>query len=217
MAPTHWRYASIAVLLGVAVGFFSSRADMLPIDTPLVVLVALGNAIGPWVAVAFAAGAVAGRPRAGAVGGAIALGIGVGTYYVAALLTWPGGMPSSLGLLVPAWLVLAGATGSLVGATGGLWASGGRYRVVGPMILGGALFAEATYRFILVEGWTGIDLARTALQVALVDLVAAVLVPIVLLERSRWPVAYLGSAGVAVVGALLLAGAEGLIRYALSG
>jgi hypothetical protein len=190
---------------------------MLPIDTPLIVLVALGNATGPWVAVAFAAGAVAGSPRPGAVAGAIALGIGVGTYYVAALLTWPGGMPSSLGLLVPVWLVVAGATGSVVGATGGLWASGGRYRAVGPMTLGGALLAEATYRFILVEGWTGIDLSRTALQVALVDLVAAVLVPVVLLERNRWPVAYLGSAGVAVVGALLLAGAEGFIRYAISG
>jgi hypothetical protein len=112
MAPTSWRYASVAVLLGVAVGVFSSRADMLPINTPLIVLVALDNAAGPWVVVAFAAGAVAGRPRAGAVGGAVALGIGVGTYYVAALLTWPGGMPSSLVLLVPVWLVVAVATGS---------------------------------------------------------------------------------------------------------
>jgi hypothetical protein len=217
MTPTPWRHASVAVLLGAAVGLFSSRADMLPIDTPLIVLVALGNATGPWVAVAFAAGAFAGGPRAGAVGGAVALGIGVGTYYFAALLTWPGGTPSSLGLLVPVWLAVAVATGSLVGATGGLWASGGRYRMVGPMILGGALLAEATYRFILVEGWTGIDLSRTALQVALVDLVAAVLVPVILLERSRWPVAYLGSAVVAAVGALLLAGAEAMIRYALSG
>jgi hypothetical protein len=217
MVRTPWRYASVAVLLGVAVGVFSSRADMLPIDTPLIVLVALGNATGPWVAVAFAAGAVAGRPRAGAMAGAIALGIGVGTYYVAGLLTWPGGTPSSLGLLVPVWLVVAVATGALVGATGGLWASGRRYREVGQMVLGGALLAEATYRFILVEGWTGIDLSRTALQVALVDLVAALLVPVLLLERNRWPVTYVGSAGIAVVSALLLAGAEGFIRYALSG
>jgi hypothetical protein len=217
MAPTPWRYASVAVLLGVAVGAFSSRADFLPIDTPLIVLAAMGNATGPWVAAAFAAGAAACRPRAGAVGGAIALGIGVGTYYVAALLTWPAGPPSSLGLLVPAWLTVAVASGSVVGASGGLWASGGRYRMVGPIILGGALLAEATYRFILVEAWTGIDLSRTALQVALVDLVAALLVPVILLERNRWPVAYLGSAVVAAIGALLLAGAEGVIRYALSG
>src|SRR5215210_1567722 len=208
MGPTPWRHTSVAVLLGIAVGVFSSRADMLPIDTPLIVLVALGNATGPWVTVAFAAGAVTGRPRAGAVGGAVALGIGVGAYYLAGLLTWPGGIPSSLGLLVPVWLVVAVATGSLVGATGGLWASGGRYRMLGPMTLGGALLAEATYRFILVEGWTGIDLARTALQVALVDLVAALLVPVVLLERKRWPVAFLGSAVIAAVGAFLLTGVE---------
>jgi hypothetical protein len=189
---------------------------MLPIDTPLIVLVALGNATGPWVTVAYAAGAVAGRPRAGATSGAIALGIGVGTYYLAAILTWPGGMPSSLSLLVPVWLLVAVVTGSLVGATGGLWASGGRYRMFGPMILAGALLAEAAYRFILVEGWTGIDLSRTALQVALVDLVAALLVPVLLLERSQRLVTYLGSAGIAVIGALLLAGAEGFIRYALS-
>jgi hypothetical protein len=217
MAPHPlWRDVSIAVLLGVAVGIFSSRADLLPVDSPLIVLVALGNATGPWVAVGFAAGAVAGRPRAGAMGGAVALGIGVGTYYAAALLTWPGGTPSYLSLLVLVWLVVAVATGSAIGAAGGLWAAGGRYSTAGPMALAGALLAEAAYRFISVEGWTGIDLTRTALQVALVDTLAAIIIPALSLERARWALAYLGSLGIAAAGAALLAGAENVIRYALS-
>lgn len=106
-------------------------------------------------------------------------------------------------------------TGSLLGAAGGAWAAQGRYPTFGPTVLAGALLAEAAHRFILVEGWTGIDLARTARQVALVDTVAAILVPLLLLERPRWPRTYTGSVGIAAVGTILLAGADRLVRFVL--
>jgi hypothetical protein len=206
----------LALLLGVGLGLFSSRADILPPDTLLHVVVVMGNAVAPWVAVGFAAGAIQGEMRRGAIGGAIALCIGVATYYLAALLTWGQGVPSFLSQLVVAWLVVAALAGSITGAAGGGWASNGRLRSVGPTILAGALLAEATYRFIEVEGWHGIDLARSGVQVALIDTIAALAVPALLLNRERWPMAYVGSLGLGAAGAVLIAGVEAVIQAAIS-
>ena len=196
-------------------GLFSSRADLLPADTWLHVVVVMGNAIGPWVAVGFAAGAIQRDPRHGALGGGIALCAGVATYYAAAFLTWGDRAPTSLPQIALLWLVVAAASGGAVGAAGGGWASDGRYRSVGPIILGGALLAEALYQFVQVEGWRGIDMARTGFQIAAVDTIAALLVPLVLVEHRRRPVAYLGSVALGALGFLVLAGVESLIRTVL--
>jgi hypothetical protein len=216
MPPTSsLRRLVVAVLLGMGVGLFSSRADLLPADTLLHVVVVMGNAVGPWVAVGFAAGAIQGEPRPGAVGGAIALCIGVATYYGAALLTWGDRVPTILPSLALVWLLVAAASGGIVGAAGGGWASGGRYRLPGPIVLAGALLAEAAYQFVQVEGWLGIDLGRTGVQIAAIDTLAALLVPLALLERGQRSVAYLASAAVGCVGFLALAGVETLIRTVL--
>jgi hypothetical protein len=209
------RRLAVAILLGVGVGLFSSRADMLPADTLLHVVVVMGNAVGPWVAVGFAAGAIEGGPRRGAAGGAIALCVGVATYYGAALLTWGDRVPTILPSLAVVWLAVGGASGGIVGAAGGGWASGGRYRLLGPIVLAGALLAEAAFQFVQVEGWLGIDLTRTGIQIATIDTLAALLVPLVLLERGRRPVAYLASIAVGCVGFLALAVVEALIRTVL--
>lgn len=209
------RHLAVAVLLGVGVGLFSSRADLLPADTLLHVVVVMGNAVGPWVAVGFAAGAVQGEPKRGAAGGAIALCVGVATYYGAALLTWGDRVPTILPPLAAVWLVVAATSGAIVGAAGGGWAAGGRYRLPGPIILAGALLAEAAYQFVQVEGWLGIDIARTGVQIAAIDTLAALLVPVVLLERGRRPVAYLASVAVGGVGFVALAAVEALIRTVL--
>src|SRR2546426_3008457 len=105
-----WRRMALAFLIGIALGLFSSRADWLPADTVLHVVVALGNAIGPWVIVAFVAGAIQGKARRGAVGGLLALIAGAITYYVAGVLTWPGS-PAALGPLAVVWLVAAVVSG----------------------------------------------------------------------------------------------------------
>ena len=212
MPPTNpWRRLALALLLGIALGLFSSRADWLPPDTILHVVVALGNAIGPWVVVGFTAGAIQGQLRRGAVGGVLALAAGVATYYVAGVLSWPGG-PASLGPLVVVWLAAALIAGLGLGAAGGAWAEGGRSRTMGPMVLAGSLLAEAAYRFVEVEGWTGIDITRTQIQILAFDLLVAALVPVLLLERARRPLAYLGSIGVGAAGLLLIVGVESLLR-----
>jgi hypothetical protein len=206
-----------AVLLGVGIGLFSSRADLLPANTPLHVVVALGNAIGPWVAVAFVVGAIQAGSRQGSVGGAIALAVGVATYYLAALLTWGPGVPSFLPQLLVVWLLVALIAGLAMGAVGGEWAAKGDHRSLGPMLLSGALLAEAAYRFIEVEGWLGIDLARTGVQIALADLIGAVIVPALLLDRRRWAAGYFGSLAIGVCGLGIVAGTQWLIRLAISG
>lgn len=206
-------------MFGFGVGIFSSRADLLPADTWLHVVVVMGNAIGPWVAVGFAAGAIQGEPRRGAVGGAISLCAGVATYYGAALLTWGDRAPTFLPQLALLWLVVAGASGGAVGAAGGGWANRG-HRSAGPIVLGGALLAEAAYQFLQVEGWKGVDVARAGFQIAAIDTVVALLVPFVLLERGRRPAAYLGSVALGAVGCLALAAVESMIRtvvFALPG
>ena len=204
-----------ALLLGVGVGLFSSRADLLPADTWLHVVVVMGNAIGPWVAVAFAAGAIQGDPRRGALGGAIALCAGVATYYGAALLTWGDRAPSFLPQIALLWLVLAAASGAALGGSGGGWAANGRYRAIGPVVLGGALLAEAAYQLVQVEGWRGVDMTRTGFQIAAIDFVVALLIPVVLLERGSRSAAYVGSVAVGAVGFVVVAGVETLIRTVL--
>lgn len=209
------RRLAAAVLLGVAVGIFSSRADLLPPDTLLHVVVVMGNAVGPWVVVGFAAGAVQGALRSGAAGGAVALCVGVATYYAAALLTWGNRAPAFLPALAALWLVVAAMSGGVVGAAGGGWKAGGPFRLHGPIFLAGALLAEAAYQFVQVEGWRGIDVARTGVQIAAIDTTVALVVPLVLLERGRWVRAYLGSAAVGGVGFLVLAAVESMIRTVL--
>jgi len=210
-----FRRLAVAVLLGLGIGLFSSRADLLPPDTLLHVIVVMGNAVGPWVAVGFAAGAIQRDVRRGTAGGAIALCIGVATYYGAAVLTWGDRAPAFLPALAGLWLVVAAVAGGGVGAAGGAWASKGRYRSIGPIVLAGALLAEALWQFVQVEGWHGLDIGRTGVQIAGVDLLGAALVPLVLLGRGRRAAAYLGSVAVGVVGFLVLAGVESVIRALL--
>ena len=58
-------------------------------------------------------------------------------------------------------------------------------------------------------------MARTGFQIAAVDTIAALLVPLVLVEHRRRPVAYLGSVALGALGFLVLAGVESLIRTVL--
>jgi hypothetical protein len=213
--PSPLRRAAVVVVLGVGVGIFSSRADLLPADTLLHVVVVMGNAVGPWVAVGFAAGAVQRDARLGSVAGAIALCVGVATYYMAALLTWGDRAPTFLPVLALVWLLVAAVSGGGVGAAGGAWASHGRYRSLGLIVLVGALLAEAAYQLVQLEVWHGIDVARTGVQIAAIDSIPAVLAPVVLLERGRRTTAYLGGVALGAVGFLVLAGVESLMRSVL--
>ncbi len=77
--------------------------------------------------------------------------------------------------------------GPLLGAAGGAWARPRRPfdRIGAVALLAGTLAAEAILRLIQVEAWTGLDLARTDIQVGLIELAAAAVLPAVLLSPRR--------------------------------
>ena len=204
-----------AVLLGAGLGLFSAFGDRMPIDTPLVVLVALANAVGPWVVVAFLAGAATRTARSGATLGAAALVMAVATYYVTSTLAYGSDFVDPVRAIV-VWGVVALVVGPPLGAAGATWAAGGPLAAPAVGLLSGLLLAEAIVRFVEVEGWTGYDLGRTALQVTAVDAIVAVLAPALLLRRNRAV-----AIGVAVVVGLacaaVLAVVVPLIRDAATG
>jgi hypothetical protein len=69
-----------AVAIGLVLGILSAWFDSLPVDTPLIVLVAMANAVGPWLAVAFLVGTQMGDSRRGALAGLLALAVAVPAY-----------------------------------------------------------------------------------------------------------------------------------------
>lgn len=204
-----------ASLMGVALGLFSVLGDRLPLDTPLIVLVALANAVGPWVVVAFLVGSGELTARAGAAMGAIALLVAVACYYLAAQLAL-GSVFVDPQRATAVWGAVALLVGGPLGAAGATWAAGGRRAAAAVGLLSGLLLAEALVRFVEVEGWTGYDLARTALQVAAVDAIVAALAPALLLRRDR-AVAYGVALTVGVAAAGLLGVVIPLIRQAAAG
>jgi hypothetical protein len=84
-------------------------------------------------------------------------------------------------------------------------------------LLSGLLLAEAIARFVEVDGWTGVDLGRTALQVWAYDTIAALLAPVLLLEPGRRVGAYAASVAIGIVGATVLAVVMPLIRSSAAG
>lgn len=108
---------------------------------------------------------------------------------------------------------MALVVGPLLGACGAVWADehgSRRHIVVG--ILAGALLAEAAFQLIQFQFWTGIDLARTDPQVALVDGIVALVLPFPLLPQRRRVAAYLTSGVVGLLGAALVWGVTELAR-----
>ena len=210
-------YALLALVAGVALGLFSGFGDRLPPETALHVVVALANAAGPWLVTAFVVGALAGAPLAGAITATAALFAAVAIYYLTIYLA--GNTVADLVRSAGVWLAVSVVVGPLLGAAGGAWlrprASWHRVGAVG--LLAGTLAAEAILRLIQVEAWTGLDLARTDIQVGLIELGAAAVVPAVLLRRGERLRGYVAAAIGTVAATVIAAGALAGIRWALLG
>jgi uncharacterized protein DUF6518 len=99
----------LAVVVGIALGVFSILADGI-IPGRLVTL--LGNIAAPWAIAAFAVGYRAPSVKQGALAGAIALSVGVVTYYAGAAIRDYGTATDVV------WTVVALVAGPILGACG---------------------------------------------------------------------------------------------------
>jgi hypothetical protein len=210
------RMAVSALVAGTGLGLFSVLGERLPVDTPLEAVVGLANAAGPWLCAAFAVGAINGSVKRGVIAATAGLAIAIGLYYVPIYATGNGfaGLERLAGL----WLVAALVVGPAFGAGGALWADrGSRWRAAAAGALAGALLAEAAFRLVQVEVWTGFDLARTSIQVGIIETIAGLLVPILLLGRGERGTGYVASLLVAIVGFGCLWGVTALVMTLIVG
>jgi hypothetical protein len=189
---------ALAVPLGLVLGAGGQTVDLL--HPGLRWAAALGV---PWLAVAFAAGALA-RERAAAVAaGAVVLVVATGTYYVLHLVAWrnPG-----VAWVALAWVPACVAAGGLFALAGAVWRDGGPAgRAAGAAVLAGALVGES---LLLSAEWPG----RAAHLVLTAELLAGATLPL-LLARRVLPAALVLTA----VAALILGTAEGEVRETLRG
>jgi hypothetical protein len=198
------------IALGAALGLgFAGRvalhaADRLPHGDALVptfrAAVALG---GPWLAAAWAIGALVSSRTRGALLGGGALAAGTAAWY---LLTVAGNGRSGLGYALPvaaAWMPVALGAGALFGFAGGAWSDGTpRVRAASVAALAGGLAGEA---LLLAGQWSG----RAAERVLIVELAVATGLLLMARRRATFPLAI----AVFVVAAITCAGAEAGVRH----
>lgn len=168
-----------ATVLGVLLGLVARGGDRAALQT-VHYLTALG---GPWLVVAFAAGALsgAGSRRAGALRGAACVITGVVTYY---LVMWRVEHLTGPQYAVPvavAWSAGGAVVGACFGWLGAAWRADGSGRARWAAVLCGGLLGEA---LLLHELWV-----RPAAQYAVTaQAVGAVVLLAVLAPRPRtWP------------------------------
>lgn len=188
----------VAAVVGIALGVFSILADGI---LPGRLFVLLGNIAAPWALGAFAVGYRSTSPRQGALAGALALVVGVATYYAGAAVRG-----YSVGELNVVWTVVALVAGPVVGACGSAISTRRERPPLVAVVLPGAMFvAEGLFLLYDRKVW------RTnfgAEPYRLIDVgVAAALVAggfvlaWVFVDRGRRVPALLGVAGVGVIGA----------------
>lgn len=159
--------------------------------------VALG---APWLATAWALGALSGTRARGALAGALALALGTAAWYLLSVAA--NGRPTVYVLTAAAWAAVAFPAGALFGLAGAAWRSGGPVaRAIGVAALAGPLAGEAV---LLAGEWSG-----RAAQAVLGAEVAAAFV-LVFAARRRAPL--LLTLALFVLGAIVFSGAEDAIR-----
>jgi hypothetical protein len=192
--------AAGAIALGLVLGAFAQVGDHL-VPPRMVWLFALGV---PWLAVAWAAGAISGRLLEGALVGAAVLTIATGAYYVLHVSQW--GASMRLAHVIVGWGAASLAAGALFGLAGAWWRSGGvTARICGVAVLAGAMAGEA---LLLSHEWP----ARVTGTVLFAEMAAAAITPFVLVRPWRAvPIAL----ALTAVAAVVLGTAEAEVRETL--
>lgn len=138
------RLTLISVVVGVALGVFSTLADGI-IGGRLIGL--LGNIAAPWGLAAFFVGRQTTSPRRGAAAGAVALIVGVATYYL--LVAVRGYVFDSVNLV---WTVVALVAGPIVGLCGAATRAA-RPPIAAIVTPAAMLVAEALFLFVDRRVW----------------------------------------------------------------
>ena len=189
-----------AIALGVLLGAVAQVGDHL-VPPPLPWVFALGV---PWLAVAWAAGALSGRRIEGAVVGAIVLGVATGVYYVLHVSQW--GASLRLAHVIVGWGAASLGAGAVFGLAGATWRRGRvAVRACAVALLAGAMAGEA---LLLSHEWP----AHVAGTVLFAELLAAAAVPLLLVRPWRAVPAALALTAAA---ALVLGAAEAEVRETL--
>jgi hypothetical protein len=153
------RTALIAVATGAGLGIASQLVVRLPNPLGL-----LGTLAGPWLATAFAVGAVARSRRSAWWAGAASMAAAIVAYYVLRWVINPdvAGGVTVRGQAIP-YLVIGLVAGAGMGILGALWRTGTiRWNVLGPGLLAGALGAEVIV--LSTRAWRGDDLVLAVAQ-----------------------------------------------------
>ena len=150
----------MALVLGTAVGVLTSDLQAHLNGS----WESLANAISPWLAPAFAVGALTRRPMQAAIVGVAVCLSEVGGYYATAS---EHGHPTGLAPVL-FWACGAVVGGQLFGVAGWMWRNAaGWYQGLGIALLSAAFFAEAA-NYVRALGQDGSALLFTAIGVALI-------------------------------------------------
>jgi hypothetical protein len=195
--PLGWpAVAALSIAAGIAVGGFGWAADHGPR-----LLQWTSAAAGVWLVGAFGVGALAGDRVRAAAGGAVAIVVGVGTYYV--LFHFVSGLVDlRYGVVVGvAWALGGVGVGAVLGWAGDAWRRGGA--PLGVAVLAGALAGEA---MLLMGAWH----SHGARLMLAGELAAGAVLPFALARR------HLAQAVVLTVAvALVVVGLESELRGAM--
>jgi uncharacterized protein DUF6518 len=195
------RLAAFALVAAVGLGLAGRVAvhegARLPHGDALVALGRAAVALGaPWLAAAWAIGAMSGSRSRGARAGGAALALGTAAWYLLTVVA--NGHVAYALAVAAAWFPLALAAGALFGFAGGVWSDGTpRARAVSIAALAGCLAGEA---LLLAGEWPG----RAAQLILGLELAAAI--GLLALARRRAPLAV--TLAVFALAALACAGAE---------
>lgn len=167
------RLLALSTAAGIALGVVVQLEYSLPGNSGT----SLANLGAPWLAVAFALGAVALSRRDGALAGIVGLTLGLISFYVYMRVVQDAPTPPHKW----AWFVLGLFGGAGFGAAGTVWRSdSGRLRLWTTALLTGTLTAESAGGLVrAAEG----SLHTAAIVIFVIELLAGLAVPLVLLRK----------------------------------
>ena len=162
--------ALFVLSMAVALGVVGRASDHLSYEPRL--LFALG---APWLVLAFVSGFLWRRPLHGAIAGAGAVALSVAVYYLVMVAVEDRAGPHYGAAMIVLWGGLGVLVGAVFGAAG---AAGGRHRIFGAALLGGALLGEAAFFFLRGQ-------PEDAVTLLMLEAAVGATIPVVIGIRTR--------------------------------